>query len=406
MRRSYLIIGSIICATAMVASVGTPAPAQENRLDDLGVLRACIALGLQSLDEEKPLRPIATQRSERFQGKVAETNRLMCRGGSSAVQQRPTPWVEWSNYFGTASKRSMLDVRDQRGITGALIDLEYQRMELIKFNLFDNKTFAQYAGSPTGPVLKKWSEMRLEPTHPSFARVGGNGPQRCDGDLIRHRTLTGICNDIENPAMGASGQLFARNVEFESTFPDIGANELAKNRHGDRLGLLKPDPQLISRKLFTRDQAGARNCNQGHGASDSVDADCPYRKAPSFNVLAAFWIQFMTHDWFSHLDEVAERPVAHHDEPRLRDAGGGPTRLPPQRQDGRGTDRQTPPPPQCSRPRRLGPNDPRGPTRRRATPSRPGGTRRRSMATTSARSGASSVMRLIARSSTCGQSHR
>lgn len=303
MRRSYLVIGSIICATAMVASAGTPAHAQENKLDDLGVLRACIALGLQSLDEEKPLRPIATQRSERFQGKVAETNRLMCRGGSSAVQQRPTPWVDWSNYFGTASKRSMLDVRDQRGITGALIDLEYQRMELIKFNLFDNKTFAQYAGSPTGPVLKKWSEMRLEPTHPSFASVGGNGPQRCDGDLIRHRTLTGICNDIENPAMGASGQLFARNVEFESTFPDIGANELAKNRHGDRLGLLKPDPQLISRKLFTRDQTGARNCNQGHGASDSVDADCPYRKAPSFNVLAAFWIQFMTHDWFSHLDD-------------------------------------------------------------------------------------------------------
>ncbi len=113
----------------------------------------------------------------------------------------------------------MLDVRDQRGIAGALIDLEYQRMELIKFNLFDNKTFAQYAGSPTGPVLKKWNEMRLDPAHPSFARVGGNGPQRCDGDLIRHRTLTGICNDIENPAMGASGQLFARNVEFESTFP-------------------------------------------------------------------------------------------------------------------------------------------------------------------------------------------
>ena len=129
----------------------------------------------------------------------------MCRGGSTAVRQRPTPWVEWSNYFGTASKQSTLDLRDQRGIAGALIDLEYQRMELIKFNLFDNKTFAQYAGSPTGPVLKKWGEMRLDPTHPSFARVGGNGPQRCDGDLIRHRTLTGICNDIENPQWEPAG---------------------------------------------------------------------------------------------------------------------------------------------------------------------------------------------------------
>src|SRR5262249_9673333 len=26
-------------------------------------------------------------------------------------------------------------------------------------------------------------------------------------------------------------------------------------------------------------------------------------KAPFFNVLAAFWIQFMTHDWFSHMEE-------------------------------------------------------------------------------------------------------
>ncbi len=32
-------------------------------------------------------------------------------------------------------------------------------------------------------------------------------------------------------------------------------------------------------------------------------ANCDYKKAPFFNVLAAFWIQFMTHDWFSHLQE-------------------------------------------------------------------------------------------------------
>ena len=53
------------------------------------VLRACIALGLQSLDEEKPLRPIATQRSERFLGKVAEANprdvpRRINRGSTTA----------------------------------------------------------------------------------------------------------------------------------------------------------------------------------------------------------------------------------------------------------------------------------------------------------------------------------
>jgi hypothetical protein len=33
------------------------------------------------------------------------------------------------------------------------------------------------------------------------------------------------------------------------------------------------------------------------------EAHCDYQKAPVLNVLAAFWIQFMTHDWFSHLEE-------------------------------------------------------------------------------------------------------
>ena len=84
----------------------------------------------------------------------------------------------------------------------------------------------------------------------------------------------------------------------------MGKTELTKNRHGDRLGLLKPDPQLISRKLFTREQAPGNGCNQGFGDKNySADANCDYLKAPFFNVLAAFWIQFMTHDWFSHTNE-------------------------------------------------------------------------------------------------------
>jgi hypothetical protein len=307
MRHPYLAIGSFIGATAIIASVGTTPSRAQDRFRDLAIVRACAAIGLHGLfDDEKPFRPIASERAARFQGKVAEEDRARCRGGDKAVGEMSTPWVDWSNYFGAGdrSSKSGLSVRDERGITAALIDLEYQRMELIKFNLFDNKTFEQYARTPDGPALKTWNEMRLPPAHPSFGQVGGNGTQRCKGDLIRFRTVTGICNDMDNPAMGSSGQLFARNVEFESTFPDLGQDQLAKNRHGNRLSLLQPDPQVISRKLFTRDQTGARNCNQGRGASDSVDADCPYKKAPFFNVLAAFWIQFMTHDWFSHLDDA------------------------------------------------------------------------------------------------------
>jgi hypothetical protein len=259
------------------------------------------------------LRDIAPDRTSRFLGKVEE-NHARCFGDENGVSRLATPWVDWANYRATrdGSSKSALELRNKWAITGALYDLEYQRMELIKFNLFDNSgTFERYlrgagADTPAGATLKVWSEMRLPPSHPSYPalKVEADGQQQCIGRLIRHRTLTGICNDINNPAMGASGQLFARNVEFETTFPELGRDEMTRNRHGDRIGLLKPDPQVISRKLFTRDQTGAVDCNQGAGARGAKTAVCPYQPASFFNVLAAYWIQFMTHDWFSHLDDA------------------------------------------------------------------------------------------------------
>lgn len=64
---------------------------------------------------------------------------------------------------------------------------------------------------------------------------------------------------------------------------------MVKNRHGGRISLLQPDPQLISRKLFTRAQPAPGKCNDGYGLPGySKDADCDYKKAPFFNVLAAF----------------------------------------------------------------------------------------------------------------------
>jgi hypothetical protein len=263
-------------------------------------------------------RPIAAERAQRFQGKVQEVT-ARCRGGSRAVAHRDTPWTDWSNYWATGDNSSRAFWgKNVRGINGSLIDLEYARVELIKFNLFDNSgTFAQYVNGPNAPpdglvdgaAIKVWPEMRLPPTHPNFAEVGGSAPeQHCRGQLIRFRTLTGICNDTRNPLMGSSGTLFARNVEFETTFPDQGLNELARNRHGNRLSLLSPDPQVVSRRLFTRAQSDSASCNNGFGKPGyAKDANCDYKKAPFFNVLAAFWIQFMTHDWFSHLEEGHNR---------------------------------------------------------------------------------------------------
>ena len=262
------------------------------------------------------VRPIAEERAERFQGKVQEET-ARCRGGEKAVAARSGPWVDWQNYWGAGDAGSKgaesfwrfghLSPK-RRGIEGALLDLIYQRVELIKFNLFDNsgtyKSYVQGRGDTDGPLLKVWDEMRLPKAHPQYEAVGGDGQQLCWNDLIRFRTLTGICNDVENPLMGSTGRPFARNVQFEAAFPDLGEDKYSRNRHGDRLGLLKPDPQAISRKLLTRVQSSPEKCRDGLGLSDdSADAECDYKKAPSFNVLAAFWIQFMTHDWFSHLEE-------------------------------------------------------------------------------------------------------
>lgn len=266
----------------------------------------------------KGFRDIKDEPSERFLGKVQEDT-ARCRGGERAVARRNhgLPWVDWTNYWATGNAGSQAtglgaDVpllgANGRGVSGALLDLEYQRMELIKFNLFDNsgtyRHYVQGRDDIAGPVLKEWDEMRLPKEHPQYEAVGGYGRQLCTGDLIRFRNLTGICTDIRNPLMGSTGQPFARNVQFEATYPDLRKNELARNRHGNRLGPLKPDPQVISRKLFTRAQSQPDKCRAGHGLPGySADADCEYKKAPFFNVLAAFWVQFMTHDWFSHLEE-------------------------------------------------------------------------------------------------------
>jgi hypothetical protein len=273
-------------------------------------LGSCIAYGLGGL------RDVAADRSVRFLGKVSEDT-ARCRGGEAAVAWSKTPWIGWPQYWSAGGAQSrfsgILDTFDilspnTRGINGALLDLEYQRIELLKFNLFDNQgTYEEYfrgQNSATGKLARTWPQLRLPKEHPLFAAAGGDGSQKCSGAMIRFRSLTGVCNDILNPLMGAAGQPFARNVDFESTFPDASRDERVKNRHGDRLGLLKPDPQVISRKLFTRALTSPQNCNGGEGSpGNPAETNCDYHKADHVNVLAAFWIQFMTHDWFSHLEE-------------------------------------------------------------------------------------------------------
>ena len=51
------------------------------------------------------IRPIATTRDQRFQGKV-EDSTAVCRGGDVASQFRAVPWVDWSNYWGAGDANS------------------------------------------------------------------------------------------------------------------------------------------------------------------------------------------------------------------------------------------------------------------------------------------------------------
>lgn len=305
-----LLMAACVSSAQTVATGGASSPsAPSGKQEEAKALAACA----QMVAEQLRVLKIPNERNGRFEGKVGQETAL-CRGGEIALQFRGTPWVDWGNYWGTGDLTSLptgfvsAQIPAQRGVAGALVDLELQRVALIKFNLFDNggtyEEFMNGLNGVHGPAIKVWSEMRLDPANPFYKDVGADGTQVCKGDLIRWRTVTGICNDVLNPAMGSSGMLFARNVEFETSFPDEGLNELTRNRHANRLSLLEPDPQVISRRLLTRIQSDPEKCQQGYGLpGDSADANCDYKKASFFNVLAAYWIQFMTHDWFSHLED-------------------------------------------------------------------------------------------------------
>lgn len=89
-----------------------------------------------------------------------------------------------------------------------------------------------------------------------------------DGRHLTTRTADGSFNDLNEPKMGMAGTRFGRNVPLKEVYPD------EKN-------LLTPNPRLLSRKLMTREE---------------------FVPATTLNVLAAAWIQFQNHDWFSHGD--------------------------------------------------------------------------------------------------------
>src|SRR5207245_966227 len=112
----------------------------------------------------------------------------------------------------------------------------------------------------------------LYDTSPRGSRTGVPAPQW--RPEYRHtRTVDGTFNDLGDPSMGATGARFARDVPIEITAappPDT---------------LVEPSPRTVSLKLMSREH---------------------FVPATTLNLLAACWIQFENHDWFSHGPNPAE----------------------------------------------------------------------------------------------------
>jgi hypothetical protein len=99
----------------------------------------------------------------------------------------------------------------------------------------------------------------------------GNGEPR----YMTSRMIDGTFNDLDDPVMGSTGSRFGRNFPLEHTFPEQEPR------------LLTPNPRTVSVELHTREK---------------------FVPATTLNVLAAAWLQFEVHDWFSHGPNDPEEP--------------------------------------------------------------------------------------------------
>jgi hypothetical protein len=95
-----------------------------------------------------------------------------------------------------------------------------------------------------------------------------NGGNAVTSEPPPYRTYDGAQTDPNHPRMGQTGTRFGRNVPPEATYPQ-------------EQSLLDPSPREVSENLLNRDS---------------------FKPATTLNVLAACWLQFQNHDWFSHGD--------------------------------------------------------------------------------------------------------
>jgi len=141
--------------------------------------------------------------------------------------------------------------------------------------------------------LHSTSQDRIQMTNPQ----GQSSTTQCPFAAI-WRQSDGSFNDPVNPTMGIASQapLGSPSIDFTHSHPDsrfgrnmpLDALEPSPNASPSRV--VTPNPRIVSCKLLARDpqQPGGQ------------------KLATSLNLLAAAWIQFQTHGWFSHGTPVLE----------------------------------------------------------------------------------------------------
>lgn len=127
-----------------------------------------------------------------------------------------------------------------------VINLEALRTELRQYNLHDTYTSGDAQGSSTtDPKDKRFDTAR-----------------NSDGKF----------NSTDMPRMGCAGMRFGRNFPRQLTPKPTEES------------LWNPNPRMLSERFMTRKE---------------------FKPATTLNLLAAAWIQFQTHDWFVHEDDVS-----------------------------------------------------------------------------------------------------
>src|SRR5437868_4707699 len=106
---------------------------------------------------------------------------------------------------------------------------------------------------------------------------GGERPRRPTGHRPPHRSYDGTGYDLDDADMGAAHTRFDRNAPPHLTFPE------------EPPGLLSPSPREVSNRLLARRS---------------------FQPATSLNVLAAAWIHFQNHGWFSHGRNPVAEPIS------------------------------------------------------------------------------------------------